>query len=274
MKKKLSIVLCILWMGFIFYNSSQPANQSNEKSLKVLNMIKEFKDDTLDMIRKIINGNNSSSLNGYIVYNESTREIIDPNNTANLEICDENEISNVFITYNNDNSVECGGRNLDNVVYNRIASSEVKVDKVSLESNNIFENKKLSIDKSDIKNFLVKVQDKIKGFVYEHFNNFNTFVRKSAHAFEYSVLAILLLWAMSCHGIKGRKAVTFSLLIVLFYAMTDEFHQLFVPGRGASIDDVMIDFLGGIVGSILYICISWLYNFKVMTSEKVYLEKK
>ncbi|WP_196001633.1 VanZ family protein [Clostridium sp. 1001271B_151109_B4] len=272
MKKKLSIVLCILWMGFIFYNSSQPGNQSNEKSTKVLNMIKEFKDDTLDMIRKIMNGNNSSSLNGYIVYNESTRKIVNPNSTINWGKCNEEEISNIFITYDNSesyDSIELCGINSEKVAYNKIASNGIKINKVSLESNDILKNRRISINKSDIKNLLIKVSDKIKAFVYEHFNNFNVFVRKCAHAFEFSVLAILLLWAMSCHGIKGMKSVIFALLIVFFYAMTDEFHQLFVPGRGANINDVMIDFIGGIIGSVLYTCISWLCNFKVSAFERV-----
>lgn len=270
MKKKLSIVLCILWMGFIFYNSSQPGNQSNEKSIKVLNMIKEFQDNALDMIRKIINGNNSSSLNGYIVYNESTREIIVPNSTVNWGECNEGEISNIFISYDNSenyNSIELCWINSDNV--ESISSNRIKINKVTQESNDIFKNRMISIDKSDIKNLLIKVRGRIKSFVYEHFNNFNVFVRKSAHAFEFLVLAILLLWAMACHEIKGMKAVIFTLLIVLFYAMTDEFHQLFVPGRGASINDVMIDFIGGVIGSILYSCASWLCNIKVSAFEKV-----
>ena len=41
MKKKLSIILCILWMDYI-YNSSQTGYKSNERSVKVLNVIKQF----------------------------------------------------------------------------------------------------------------------------------------------------------------------------------------------------------------------------------------
>ena len=54
MKKKLSIILCILWMGFIFYNSSQTGYKSNERSVKVLNVIKQFKNDTLNIIKELI----------------------------------------------------------------------------------------------------------------------------------------------------------------------------------------------------------------------------
>ena len=70
MKKKLSIILCILWMGFIFYNSSQPGYKSNERSVKVLNVIKQFKNDTLNIIKELISDDKSSSLNKHIIYNE------------------------------------------------------------------------------------------------------------------------------------------------------------------------------------------------------------
>ena len=70
MKKKLSIILCILWMGFIFYNSSQTGYKSNERSVKVLNVIKQFKNDTLNIIKELISDDKRSSLNKHIIYNE------------------------------------------------------------------------------------------------------------------------------------------------------------------------------------------------------------
>ena len=41
------------------------------------------------------------------------------------------------------------------------------------------------------------------------------------------------------------------MLIVIGYACTDEFHQLFVPGRSGQITDVMIDTLGGSIGVLI-----------------------
>jgi len=43
------------------------------------------------------------------------------------------------------------------------------------------------------------------------------------------------------------------LLICVFYSISDEFHQAFVPGRGSQIKDVLIDGAGAIVGSSLYL---------------------
>ena len=48
LKKIVSVVLCILWMGFIFYNSSRDGTQSNEFSNKVLyKIINEIKGNKL-----------------------------------------------------------------------------------------------------------------------------------------------------------------------------------------------------------------------------------
>jgi VanZ family protein len=37
---------------------------------------------------------------------------------------------------------------------------------------------------------------------------------------------------------------------VLFYTKSDEFHQSFMPGRNASLVDVSIDLLGGVLGMV------------------------
>ena len=164
--------------------------------------------------------------------------------------------------------------------YTKVSIEEVnnieKINTISLASNltrdtkdinkiekiNNIKYSKISIIKIKAKDFFIKARDKIKIFVYKYFKNFNVFVRKSAHAFEFLVLAILILWAMTCHDVKGIKAIFFTLLIVLFYAITDEFHQLFVYGRGASLEDVKIDFIGGVIGSIFYSLISLRPNLK------------
>ena len=225
MKKKLSIILCILWMGFIFYNSSQPGYKSNERSVKVLNVIKQFKNDTLNIIKELISDDKRSSLNKHIIYNEDK---VFNKSDKSLNI-------NLAINKNKSN-------------YTKLSIEEV---------NNIEK-----INNIKAKDFFIKARDKIKIFVYKYFKNFNVFVRKSAHAFEFLVLAMLILWAMTCHDVKGIKAIFFTLLIVLFYAITDEFHQLFVYGRGASLKDVKIDFIGGVIGSIFYSLISLRPNLK------------
>jgi len=38
------------------------------------------------------------------------------------------------------------------------------------------------------------------------------------------------------------------MLVVVLYAASDEFHQRFVPSRQATLQDVLVDALGGLVG--------------------------
>ncbi len=68
------------------------------------------------------------------------------------------------------------------------------------------------------------------------------FFKKAAHLLEYVVLAILLHRAMGDEG--GWQA----LLIGGLYALSDEFHQSFVPGRTAELLDLAFDILGVVLG--------------------------
>ncbi len=54
--------------------------------------------------------------------------------------------------------------------------------------------------------------------------------------------------------IKGKYKELISLGIILSfaYALTDELHQYFVPGRSSSFSDVGLDFIGVIFASIIY----------------------
>ena len=83
----------------------------------------------------------------------------------------------------------------------------------------------------------------------------NHIVRKLSHGLEYGVLAVLVsfhLWACS---IKRRKLFLGAILISCIYAMTDEFHQLFVVGRSCQITDVMIDTTGAVIGATCFVII-------------------
>ncbi len=56
-------------------------------------------------------------------------------------------------------------------------------------------------------------------------------------------------------SLKIRRLCIFSFIFSFFYAISDEFHQLFVPGRLASIGDIIADTIGIIIG--VYIIAKW-----------------
>jgi VanZ family protein len=76
-------------------------------------------------------------------------------------------------------------------------------------------------------------------------------VRKCAHMTEYAVFALLLFNMLCAFGAKGKKRFAVALILVFLYASTDEFHQLYVPGRSGQFTDVLIDTAGGLVMLLL-----------------------
>lgn len=78
----------------------------------------------------------------------------------------------------------------------------------------------------------------------------NFIVRKGAHFTEYFILYMLLYNALK-ESFSFKKALIFSIIGVFLYASSDEYHQSFVPGRGPSFRDVLVDTSGGILAMIL-----------------------
>lgn len=77
-------------------------------------------------------------------------------------------------------------------------------------------------------------------------------LRKMAHITEYGVLAFLVWHAVSDRGEK--KDLRYLLIAVGFsvlYAISDEYHQLYVRGRIGSPVDVMIDSTGAFIAAAL-----------------------
>lgn len=69
------------------------------------------------------------------------------------------------------------------------------------------------------------------------------------HFIEYAILAWLLFEAWLNLGKQwSLKKVSFiTFFIVVWYAVTDEFHQVFVPTRDASLSDLVADWLAALV---------------------------
>lgn len=88
-------------------------------------------------------------------------------------------------------------------------------------------------------------------------------VRKFAHFFEYFVLAILLMFVFKNHFEVNLKLVMVVCILGLFYSITDEIHQLFVPGRTGRVVDVLVDFLGIALGSFSYYFICYKNREKI-----------
>ena len=78
-----------------------------------------------------------------------------------------------------------------------------------------------------------------------------TLVRKSAHIFMYFVLGMLVFNVLRQYTQNNKKLVGFSILFAFVYAVSDELHQAFVPGRSAEPRDVLLDTIGASLGVAL-----------------------
>ncbi|WP_041705280.1 VanZ family protein [Clostridium ljungdahlii] len=179
MKKIILIILCILWMGFIFYNSSNNGDISNQRSYNILdNLRKEYRQ----------------------------------------------------------------------IKENKIVSKDVN------------SNVQIKTQKDQAKSAYVNPTDNRE-------EKLNLIIRKNAHAFEYFILAILVSGVLFEFNVKGAKALIYIMFVCLFYAVMDEFHQAFVPGRSSLVSDVLIDFLGSLIGIFIFYTIYYLVH-KIKSRQK------
>ena len=75
-------------------------------------------------------------------------------------------------------------------------------------------------------------------------------VRKGAHMFLFFVLWLLAVGAARTYKATFWRRLLAAFCLVLLYAVSDEVHQAFVPGRAAMASDVMIDMAGALAGSL------------------------
>jgi len=76
--------------------------------------------------------------------------------------------------------------------------------------------------------------------------------REAAHSIFFFILAILVVNLLRLLRIFGWKAFFITIIFCVVYSLSDEIHQLFVPGRAFQLVDLMLDFVGVILGLGIY----------------------
>lgn len=78
----------------------------------------------------------------------------------------------------------------------------------------------------------------------------NSTAREYMHGVVFLVLGLLAQNAvLENRRRKSLKALALALAICVIYAVTDECHQLFVPGRSFQTSDLAMDSIGSMIGS-------------------------
>lgn len=129
------------------------------------------------------------------------------------------------------------------------------------------------------------ISKKITGFILEKSSKYNSLeqmkkeevskrteriIRKIAHFSIYTLVGFLLMALFSTYeSIKRKYQIYISAIIGILYAISDEIHQSFTPGRGPKITDVFIDSLGVFFGIIVILLIVEIINIKNKKCQKM-----
>ncbi len=88
-----------------------------------------------------------------------------------------------------------------------------------------------------------------------HFGVLDILIDQSGHALGYAALGISYAYALPAEW-TARRRFLLALGMAAAYALTDEYHQSFVPMRSPNLLDIMTDVLGAVIGLTLY----WRYS--------------
>ena len=86
-------------------------------------------------------------------------------------------------------------------------------------------------------------------------------IYKTAHITVYAVLAWLWWRALAARREVSWSILLWALLFTVFYGISDEIHQLFVPGRHGQITDVFFDTAGALTMILLIRWAKWVRDF-------------
>ncbi len=72
------------------------------------------------------------------------------------------------------------------------------------------------------------------------------------HFYAFLFLEAFLLISINQGKIENKKFIFVAIIIALVYGVSDEIHQLFVPGRACSFSDFLIDSAGILFATLIY----------------------
>ena len=74
-------------------------------------------------------------------------------------------------------------------------------------------------------------------------------LREAMHFVEYFILGFLLYNTLTLYKVK--KAFIYSIIFSFIYIISDEIHQIFIPGRAFEMLDIILDSLGSFIAIII-----------------------
>ena len=75
------------------------------------------------------------------------------------------------------------------------------------------------------------------------------------HFYVFFFLTIFLLISLIKGNSKNKNLIFIGIILAILYGISDEIHQIFVPGRVSAISDVLINSIGILLAGYLYLSI-------------------
>ena len=120
----------------------------------------------------------------------------------------------------------------------------------------IFSNQQ-SIDSANTSGRFIEIVMKIfnKNISDEQIQALQLPIRKLAHFTIYAIGGLLVALLINQYKISTLRKVIYSQTFMTLYAITDEVHQYFIPGRVGIITDVLIDSAGAFLSILVVMLI-------------------
>lgn len=83
-------------------------------------------------------------------------------------------------------------------------------------------------------------------------SDFNILFRSIAHTILYFLITLMQLFYWYRKSRSLSLTIKYSALGTFFLAIGDEFIQKFVPGRGAQLSDLIVDYIGGVFAIVIF----------------------
>ncbi len=119
-----------------------------------------------------------------------------------------------------------------------------------------------------ITNPIKSLQEKPEQEKEQILSRIESIVRKIAHFSIYTVVGFLLMALFSTYKLEEMNRFSYSLIIGVIYAISDEIHQCFTPGRGPQVTDVIIDTMGVLLGILLVMLVIKIYEKLIIKHKK------
>lgn len=91
----------------------------------------------------------------------------------------------------------------------------------------------------------------------------DSIIRKVAHFTLYAIGGFFCLLYINIYEIDDKKKIGYSVITCFVYSVSDEIHQIFVPGRAGMITDVIIDTMGVVTGVCICLLIIKVINIYI-----------